>query len=225
MIKETDLSLKVVNWLDSQHWDVYQEVQIGSSIADIVAVQGALVWIIECKLGMSLVLIGQAHEWIREAHFVSVAIPKGKGYLSKSRYVAKRIMRHYGIGMIEVRDLADIHEHSIQPRLNRKAMAKTVKDSLHAEQKYWASAGSQGGYYTPFKATCRRIVHIVKKNPGIILKDLINETKHHYSSDKTATACIKKWTQEGIVKGIRCEKSGKFLRFYPGSEPGNKQDT
>lgn len=213
--KETDLALKVVEWLTSQHWDVYQEVQICSSIADVVAVQGPLVWIIECKLSMSLGLIGQAHEWIRNAHFVSVAIPGGKRYLTKSRHVAKKIMRHYGIGMFEIYDLRDIREHSVQPRLNRKATTKIVKDSLREGHKHYAPAGSQGGYYTPFKATCRHMVRIVKKNPGIILKDLIDASRHHYLSDVTARACISKYAKRGIIKGIRCERSGKLLRFYP----------
>lgn len=216
MFKETELAQKVVEWLTSQHWDVYQEVQISTSVADIVAVQGQLIWIIECKSSLSLSLIGQAHEWIRKAHFVSVAIPRGKSYLTKSRYVARNIMRHYGIGMIEVPNLiADIREHSVPPRLNRKARVKTVKDSLCPEHKHWAPAGSQCGYYTPFKATCKHIVRIVKKNPGILLKDLIDKSKHHYLSDTTARACISKYARKGIINGIRCEKSGKLLRFYP----------
>ena len=217
-IKETDLAKKVVDWLNSQYWEVYQEVKIGGSIADIVATQGNLIWIIECKLSMSLELIGQAFEWKREAHFVSVAVPKQKQrYPTKARRIGKVILRHYGIGLLEIRNInADINDHLISPKLNRKAYVNWVKNSLCEKQKYWAPAGScNGGYWTPYKETCRGIVRIVNKNPGIFLKDLIDSLDHHYANDKSAKASIRHWIGIGAIKGVRYEKDGRFLRFYP----------
>jgi Holliday junction resolvase len=49
MIKEIDIGKALVEWLNVQHWDVYQEVKIYSHIADVVAVRNGIVWIIECK--------------------------------------------------------------------------------------------------------------------------------------------------------------------------------
>ena len=191
-IKETDLAFRVVNWLDSQHWDVYQEVQINSSIADIVAVQGRLVWIVECKTSLSLSLIAQAIEWIHHAHFVSVAVPiRRQPYQTKAQFVAKNILKHYGIGLLRVPyNSQNLNEHSVKPKINRFARSECVKKMLNEKQKHWAPAGSQGGYWTPFKQTCREVVRIVNKNPGIILKDLIDKLDHHYASDKSAKACI-----------------------------------
>lgn len=211
----------MVEWLNFNNWDVYQEVAIGSSVADIVAVQGNIVWIIECKLSLSLELIGQAIEWIRihKAHFISISIPKRR-YETKGRYAAYDILKNYGIGMIEVPKLAEIRRQSVEPRFYRKAAAKEVKDSLCDQQKYFALAGSQSGYWTPFKKTCQVISRIVNRNPGITLKDLIDKSVHHYSTDKTARACISKYVRDGIIKGIRCEKDGKFLKFYPSGRLG-----
>lgn len=217
MIHETDLALKVINWLEAQHWEIYQEVKVNNSIADIVAIQGHLVWIIECKLSLSLNLIAQALEWRRDAHFVSVAIPKRKSrYPTKARRIALHILKHWGIGILRVRANKDIGRRFVSPpSINRKASTGRIKDSLNEHQKHWAPAGSVNGCWTPFKETSGRIVRAVNKNPGIILKDLIDKVDHHYASDASAKACIKKWVVEGIIKGIRCKRDGKFLKFYP----------
>lgn len=218
MKKETEMAKKVIEWLNSQHWEVYQEVKIGSSIADIVSIQGKLIWIIECKLNFSLDLIGQALEWRRDANFVSIAIPKQKRrYISKARRVGYQILRNYGIGLIEIVNLnADINHQKIEPKLNRKPYSKLIKDSLCEKQKYWVPAGTcGGGYWTPFQETCRNVEKIVKTNPGIILKDLIDNLKHHYASDISARASISHWVKKGVINGVEYKKEGRYLRFYP----------
>lgn len=187
-----------------------------------MATQGQLVWVVECKLSLSLELIAQAMEWVHRANFISIAIPKQKGrYPTKGRWAAKRIMAHYGIGMFEVlrntnNEFKDIYRKDVSPRFNRKADIKFIKDSLCDQQKYWAPAGSQSGRFTPFKQTCTGIERIVKRFPGIVLKDLIDKlTDHHYASDASARASISHWARRGVIKGVKCEKDGKFLRFYP----------
>ena len=47
---EQDLAAIVVGWLTERGWDVYQEVAIMGKVADIVAVRGPCVWIVECKV-------------------------------------------------------------------------------------------------------------------------------------------------------------------------------
>ena len=215
-IKETDLAAKVVEWLGAQHWEVYQEVKIKGSIADIVGIQNNLVWIIECKTSLSLSLICQAIEWKRYSHFVSVAAPVNKNRFSKSRYGAEKILKQYGIGMIDVRmDREEINIPQTKPALNRKAMSDIVKKSLNDNQKTAAPAGSQGGYWTPFQETSRATTRLVNKYPGISLKDLIEKLSHHYASDKTAKACVRHWIEKKIIKGIVIKKEGKALNLYP----------
>ena len=91
MGKEADLAKVVVSWLNEQHWDVYQEVQIHGfgGVADIVAVQGPLVWVIECKTSLSLTVMEQASVW--RVHFRSVAVPTGVRH--HSRTAAYRVAR------------------------------------------------------------------------------------------------------------------------------------
>jgi len=58
-MKETDLAERVINWLEDQHWEIYQEVQFRGygGIADIVAVRAGYLWIIECKTSMTFTLL------------------------------------------------------------------------------------------------------------------------------------------------------------------------
>lgn len=208
----------MVEWLESQHWDVYQEVSAYGSVADIVAVQNKLVWVVECKTSLSLSLIAQAVEWRKRAHFITVAIPKSKTNFSKTRRFALETLKSYGIGVLMVK-IGDIDCHTIKPNIFRKARTNHLISCLSEKQKVFAPAGScGGGYWTPYKETCKRIVRAVKRNPGIILKDLIDGIDHHYANDKSAKASIRYWIQTGKIKGVRCEKDGKFLRFYPENE-------
>ena len=226
-MKETDLAKSVVEWLESQFWDVYQEVKIYQSVADIIALQGPLVWAIECKTGLTLGLIGQALNWRNRANLVSVAIPQRKTqHFTKARTMGNKILKDYGIGCLTVRENGEINNYQHRPKLNRKARTKDIKNFLCEEQKHFAKAGSQNKHYTPFRQTSLKVIRIVKKHPGIILKDLIDKLEyHHYASDVSAKASISHWIQTGVIKGIRYEKDGRYLRFYPDdkikNEPSN----
>ena len=94
---ETILAELVVNWLESQKWDVYQEVQIETygKIADIVAVLGNLVWIIECKKSLSLSVMEQAYRWRRYANFTSVAVQRRKG--TEGRVFATKVLSKFNM--------------------------------------------------------------------------------------------------------------------------------
>ena len=69
---ERELAAPVVEWLSAQHFEVYQEVELHSRVADIVAVDGKRVWVIECKRTMSLDLLDQANRWRWLATWCSV---------------------------------------------------------------------------------------------------------------------------------------------------------
>lgn len=72
MKSETDLAEKVVEWLQAQQWEVFQEVQLDSfgRIADIVAVSGPLLWVIECKTSQSFAVFEQAFQWKMYANYI-----------------------------------------------------------------------------------------------------------------------------------------------------------
>lgn len=105
MTAEQALAQHVIDWLEAQHWDVYQEVPLhggGSKTADIVAVRNGLVWVIECKTTLSLAVMAQASSW--NVHLRSIAVPWAKrGY--DERNTAERICRNFlQVGVLYVHE-------------------------------------------------------------------------------------------------------------------------
>lgn len=233
---ETDIAKPVIPWLEDQGFEVYQEVKIISGVADVVGVVSNRRLIIETKRQLSLQLIEQAYERTLSAHWVSIAVPQRartkNGYPKAltSPFLAK-ILDQYGIGLIEITDPAAVPGYMIDkfgkdspeilkgcvremlpPRLNRKAF---VAWEVFEEQKTQCLAGSRGGgYYTPFSATAERVQKYIKHHPGCCLKDIIEGVDTHYRRPSTAKSCLSKYLQSGVIKGIRCDRAGKFLRFF-----------
>jgi hypothetical protein len=214
-MKETDLASKVADWMKAQHWEVYQEVQpnFRSHRADIVGLCDNLTWVVECKTSMTLALLEQALGWKPYAHFVSVAVPTPK-LTRRGRDAAKIFLNQNGIGLIEVSSWST---YLVEKNgFNRKIIG-SLRSSLNDRQKDYARAGSNGSYWTPFKQTCSELKSFVSRHPGTSLKAAIDGIPHHYSSDKTARACISKYIQAGtdIIPGVSCEREGNKLCLYP----------
>jgi len=205
-MKETDLAEKVILWLQDQRWDVYQEVTMtGGSCADIVAVQGKIVWIIECKMSASLSVVEQAYRWSRTANYVSVAVPKPSFFFEK-------VCRKFGIGVLSAR--REVNE-IVSPKLIRISTEK-YRSKLLPEHKTYAKAGNADGRrWSPFKNTCLNILNSVRRSPGICMKDLIASTDHHYHTPSTARQCLVKFIEAGIVPGVKVVRDGRFMRVYP----------
>ena len=74
---EAALGPPVIAWLESQGWDVYQEVESGrqSYRADIVAIKDKLVLVVELKTSLTFDLLYQAQRWRDKAHHVYAAVP------------------------------------------------------------------------------------------------------------------------------------------------------
>ena len=216
---EQELAARVIEYLKEDHWDIYQEVVCPGGVADIVAVRGNLKWVIECKLSVSMTLLGQAIERQPYFHYTSIAIPNTRRDNASYRFI-HQFLRWKGIGLFEVNPPC-YHEvmnyARLEPKLFRKAKTDVIK--LYEEQKDMVGAGAcHGGYFTPFKRTCRNVQEVVKKEPGITLKELINKADHHYSSNSTAKQSIRYYIEIGVIDGIEMKKDGKFLRFYPKDE-------
>lgn len=213
---EAELAKVIVQYLKDMQWEVYQEVQIASfgSIADIVAVQNNLIWVLECKLSLGLNVIAQAENWINYSNYVSIVVPPRKN-CSKSQHIVKNILEHYGIGQYEVSKGYDEEKSIVEcvaPRLNRKASTDYIKRNLREEQKYWAPAGNADKLrYTPFQHTKSQVIRFVGENPKCTFKELILNIKHHYSSDKTAISSLRQWIIKGIIPELILKSSkGKY---------------
>lgn len=207
--RETDVARPVVAWLRDQGWEVYQEVR--GLDADIVAVLGRRVWIIEAKRFLSWKLISQACRKIGFANWVSIAVPE-KCYSQNAGIV----LSHWGIGCLEASkslERFDVWER-LKPRVNKRPILQYVYDQLDERQKTYCEAGSPGGAaWSPFKDTCERLRKLVGAHPGIALKDTIEQIEHHYSSSASARCALSHWIKLGKVKGIRAER-GRVLRLF-----------
>jgi hypothetical protein len=203
--KETDVARPVVEWFRDMGWEVYQEVE--GLNADIVAVLGRRIHIVECKRYLNFRVIRQAVHRLGFANWVSVAAPL-KDYCSE----AKIILEHYGIGCISV-DGRWISEQ-LAPRINRRPLPAYVFRCLDDRQKTFCEAGSPGGAsWSPFKRTCEMLRDIVELTPGIGLRAAIAAIKHHYANERSARTSLAHWIRLGKVRGIRAE-SGRDLKLY-----------
>lgn len=140
--KETDIAKAAVDWLTSQNWEVYQEVQFRpfGRIADIVAVNGRLVWVVECKTSLNLALLEQAYRWRGYANFISIAVPQARN--GKGRGAAELFLKQFGIGKLSVHPY-DTHQ-TISPKLHR-IKTNVLKNCLNEHQKTYAAAGNADG--------------------------------------------------------------------------------
>jgi len=210
---EEDLAARVVEWLESQHWTVYQEVMAGLGVCDIVAVREPAVWCVECKTSLGLPVICQAHDWMRWANYSSVAVPTSK----KPRHpFVSRLLEDCGIGCVEVGrswlGQKEIRE-TVRPKFQRRVCSH-LRSKLHPEQKTgeFAPAGtSKGGYFTPFAKTKRAVQNLVKKRGEMRLKTLVDELDHHYASDSSAKQSLAKLIECGVIEGVALERNGRRI--------------
>lgn len=218
---EREIAAQVVEWLQSQNWDVYQEVQprLGTKVCDIVGVMGPLTWCVETKQRYNAAVLEQAVHWKEWAKLVSVATPPR----ASGSVVYDHFCRSYGIGRLIVspRDRWSCGvDERIQPRLERRTIWN-IGDDVRPEHKTFAAAGNNEGLrWTPYKATCEELRNLVEKIPGIPMKDAIDEIRHHYSSDKVARASLAHWIDKGKVRGIRLERQGRKLYLFPDLDTG-----
>lgn len=206
----------MVNWLQGEHWDVYQEVSLGpyDRIVDIVAVRDPVVMCVECKTSLSMAVIGQSFALTGIAHFICVATRQIAGREGYGRTYANRCMRRDGIGHFEVGGLGDVWQ-SLRPSMTRK-LSRPVRDLLMPEHQKYAKAGAKGGgYFTPFKRTCEEVRKWVAKNPGRTMKEAVNGIPHHYASDKSAVASLLARLRQGLVPGIVATRNGRRLELTP----------
>lgn len=223
---EAALCEVLVDWLEAEGWEVYQEVQYHGGIADIVAVRGGIVWVVEAKTGYNMTVMEQAYNWLNYAHLVSIATPSLKR--RKGHFMADSILRYYGIGRLvvpapfhfkgqtEIQVTQEIFPIYHRKRKVLKSAVTQFKDSLLPEHKTWAKAGVQHGRrVTTFGLTREAVKKVVAKYPGITLHDLVEKVDHHYSSKYGARQYIALYIDNGVIDGIRIDRDGKRLRLYP----------
>jgi hypothetical protein len=212
---EADLARAIISWLADQHWEIFQEVQVkrGGPRADIVARQGKLVWVVECKLTFGLSVLDQASYWLGRANLVSIATPwRDFGTFTK------RAMSGIGLGALVGRSGRGGSQSAvvevIRPRLFRK---RSVPWShLAEEHKSFARAGNnRSAFWSPFKETCRKLRSTADEHPGILFRDVLRTIKTHYASVQSARSSLIKWINGGQIEGVKLVRDGRDLRLFP----------
>lgn len=225
---EQQLAEVVVAWLEAAGADVYQEVEVSGGVADIVARQGAELWIVEVKTSLSLALIAQGMERRRLAHRVFIAAPH-----TKNQRDVVPMLSELGIGLLEVR-LGDpgweTQRYSFEPKVravvdsrrwNTRPVALAAK--LRPEHKTHAKAGAvgAGGRWTPFRDTCEQLARMVAREPGISLKAAIEGIAHHYASKSSARSHLAQLIERGVVAGVELRRSHGAVELHPRNTPPN----
>jgi hypothetical protein len=227
-VKETDLAAAVVAYLRDLEWDVHQEV--GGSYgprADIAALRGRQLYIVETKLALGLAVIAQARHWMNRTHYVSVAVPMLRSSNTRDeRHVAHQVLEQWGIGLLEVRgmgyetgSLKDWQvEETLPPRLCRRielGRLQRLRASLDDGTRTYAQAGNADGrFWSPFKATVAEIHRALRDaRRDLTTKELIDQIKHHYRTDATARSTLPRWLAYGKIPGVTAV-AGRPLRWH-----------
>jgi hypothetical protein len=228
---EQELAETIVKYVEDQGWEVYHEVQgrYGMSVADIVAIKDGKSWIIEIKRSFGLAVLEQAYEWRKSADFVSIAFPRKRAPWKKMMSnFAKKIISDHNMGVIvaqydeypaylrrkagELR--IEVKEH-VKPQQNEVNSTLDISKVLTEHHKTFAKAGSRdGGHYTPFRLTRKRLVEAVSKDPGKTLKEYIAEIDHHYASAKSAQGALSKLIKQDVITELYFRKSGNKKLVY-----------
>jgi hypothetical protein len=208
-MKETELAAAVVAYLRDLGWDVHQEVGGPGPRADIVAVKGPLLYVIETKMTLGLSVLGQARNWLGYANRVSVATPQPSRYRNRTeRYTARAVLQDWGIGLLEVScrysGETEVREE-LAPKLWRQTPTKCwLRDRLCDETRTYAAAGNnEGKFWSPFKATIAEIHRALKETPGLTTRQLVDRIKHHYHNDSLARSALPAWLRYGKIPGVR----------------------
>lgn len=243
---EVEVARLVVQYLQDQKWDVYQEVGGPAGTADIVARFGKRLWVIECKQALNLTVMEQADRWKPYAHMVSVAIPVDGKERAQFEF-GKKCCAQNGIGVLEVRDPSvsnimystlsakseeaatafragqPVHQ-TVDPTLFRKPL-QGLADLLRPQHKTYCEAGTASGKrWTPFKETALAVRNFVWKNPGVDAHTLVKSIKHHYRQPVTAVVQLVDLAERGVIEGVRVERQYRKILFFPqvaGLRPSN----
>lgn len=114
---------------------------------------------------------------------------------------------------------AKVHVRAEARRWNRHPVALAAE--LKPEHKTHAKAGAigAGGRWTPFRDTCEQLARLVREQPGLTVKQAVDQIKHHYSTPSTARSSLTAWIADGKVPGVEMRRGLHGpITLYPASQ-------
>ena len=220
MISEATLATSVAEWLRANAWDTYFEVELSSKArraeykmrrgldcvglgrADIVATNGRLVAVAECKVVLGLDVFYQARRWAFYADRIWICVPAAKQ--TKARLAAFEMAREAGFGVLEFADPGVVTE-TLAPRQTHERSDDGLLNSLCEEHKTCAAPGTnRGGQHTSFKRTAGLVAEYVAKHPeGAKVDEIVAVVDHHYRRKSDALKGIASAAKAKLIPGVR----------------------
>lgn len=214
---EVDVARPAVEYFKSQGYEVYTEVQALQGRADLVAVKGEEVVVVEAKAKFCFTVIAQAARWTSMASKIYILTPpfKRTKLTSDEWRLMREVMRWKGIGWLSLQHGGHLHRQH-EAKLQDKAKPELLKSYLVPEQQSGPEAGSRGGgYHTDYRGTCNKIAAYVRENPGALLSDVVKKVEHHYKSMRSAQQSLAKCAEKGVIHGVRAERKGTNIVLFP----------
>lgn len=220
---EVELAKHCVDWLKKDGWEVYQEACVPYR-ADIVAVKGKHVKVIEAKKTLNFGLLVQGLRWCPTATEVYLLTPP-----RKTEWDMKPIIAKLGMGWMVWRKKHESWDREkakwidrefidivVQSPVNTPEDPDYIIKQLDERMKDYAPAGSSGTYWTPFKRTMERMIEYVKARPkGVTARELEAGIEHHYQSSASARGNFVSIIEGGFVKGLTVDRSERPMVIKP----------
>ena len=103
-------------------------------------------------------------------------------------------------------------EEEVRPSLRRRVDDDSLRCRLNEGQKTLGKAGTQHGYWTPFRQTCDNLRYYLRDHDGAALKDAIAAISHHYRTPASAVGALRGLISRGIVKEVMLIDGRLYLR-------------
>lgn len=221
-MKETDLFQPVKEFFEAEGYTVYSEVECGPGRADIVAVNGSVLAVVELKTTLSLELYLQALRWKGFANYVYIAVPRPKKGHGRE---VDDILQHEGIGMFTVRELergrprADLELYPSAKFMRR--ISPALMNALREEHRTWAPGGTNsGGYVTDYKLMMQRVKNFLQGvhnwDGWAPLSLILDHCETHYANPKQSLAKALLTIEAGWCE-TKKENGRLYFRYKPGA--------
>lgn len=214
------VALPVVAWLRGDGWDTWHDVagipNCGDRRADIVAVKGDVVHVIECKVSFGWPVLAQAESWLGWAQRVSVAtlLPAGRRHDGLRARAADGL----GLGWIGVSLSGSVSTVSWcgVDRGWTWARVAILLGALREEHKATTPGNADGAYYTEHQDRCRRLAEVVAAEPGVDLDRALRLA--NYPVDRQGRRALVTRLRRGYVDLVEARVEGRRVLLWPAEE-------
>lgn len=216
---EADLAADAVLWLEMRGFTCYCEVSCSGGRADIVAVLGPNVWVVETKIRFGLDLMQQCLDRKREpCQAVIACYPEFQKV--QNSHVLYRLAEHEGIGLLPMRpDFVNV-EFSVWPALRRMKATRLL--SRIEPEMAGNKPGTNGGHLTQFGIMAARLSKELREGRLDLVLSSGLPSFARYRGDETPAQgrrALAYYLHSGFIPGWEVCKDGNRLWVRRKKEP------